>query len=171
MDNVEIVKTLVHHVRQSFLDVMENVDQDVADWLPPGEAHPIRMSNLHCLWAEDRFINVFLQEDPTIWSVIGLEEKTGLIPGRLPSAEWARSTPIDINQLREVYMPALFEGTDKYLDTLKADDLDKPVKSDVTNLYGLKAGEILIRFALHNANHVGEIASQKGTQGLKGYSF
>ena len=48
MDNVEIVKTLVHHVRQSFLDVMENVDQDVADWLPPGEAHPIRMSNLHC---------------------------------------------------------------------------------------------------------------------------
>tara|TARA_B100001123_G_scaffold451177_1_gene628065 strand:+ start:36928 stop:37443 length:516 start_codon:yes stop_codon:yes gene_type:complete len=171
MDNVEIVKTLVHHVRQSFLDVMENVDQDVADWLPPGEAHPIRMSNLHCLWAEDRFINVFLQEDPTIWSVIGLEEKTGLIPGRLPSAEWARSTPIDINQLREVYMPALFEGTDKYLDTLKADDLDKPVKSDVTNLNGLKAGEILIRFALHNANHVGEIASQKGTQGLQGYSF
>ena len=171
MDNVEIVKTLVHHVRQSFLDVMENVDQDVADWLPPGEAHPIRMSNLHCLWAEDRFINVFLQEDPTIWSVIGLEEKTGLIAGRLPSAEWARSTPIDINQLREVYMPALFEGTDKYLDTLKADDLDKPVKSDVTNLNGLKAGEILIRFALHNANHVGEIASQKGTQGLQGYSF
>ena len=171
MDNVEIVKTLVHHVRQSFLDVMENVDQDVADWLPPGEAHPIRMSNLHCLWAEDRFINVFLQEDPTIWSVIGLEEKTGLIPGRLPSAEWARSTPIDINQLREVYMPALFEGTDKYLDTLKADDLDKPVKSDVTNLNGLKAGEILIRFALHNANHVVDIESLKGTQRLQGYSF
>ena len=119
MGNVEIIKTLIKHVRQSFLEVMENVDQEVADWLPPGEAHPIRMSNLHCLWAEDRFVNVFLQESPTIWSIIGLEEKTGLIPGRLPSAEWARSTPIDINQLREVYMPALFEGTDKYLDNLK----------------------------------------------------
>ena len=68
-------------------------------------------------------------------------------------------------------MPALFEGTDKYLGSLKSDDLDKPVKSDVENLNGLKAGEILIRFALHNANHIGEIASQKGTQGLKGYSF
>ena len=54
-----------------------------------------------------------------------------------------------------------------YLQTTQ----DKPVKSDVADLNGLKAGEILIRFALHNANHIGEIASQKGTQGLKGYSF
>ena len=35
----------------------------------------------------------------------------------------------------------------------------------------LSTREILIRFALHNANHIGEISSQKGTQGLKGYSF
>jgi len=58
MDNVEIVKTLVHHVRQSFLDVMENVDQEVADWLPTGEAHPIRTSAAHILWVEDAFFLV-----------------------------------------------------------------------------------------------------------------
>ena len=47
MDGLHVIKTLIVRMHESFIDVMENVDQEVADWLPPGEAHPIRMSNLH----------------------------------------------------------------------------------------------------------------------------
>mgnify|MGYP006218667531 CR=1 FL=1 len=171
MDNVYVIRNLMGRVRESFLDVMDNVTQEVADWLPSGEAHPIRMSNLHLLWAEDRFINVFIKETSTVWADIGMGEKTGFQPGRIPNVEWARSTEVDIYELRDVYMPKLFASTDAYLSMMNSDDLDKPVKSDVESINGLPIGEVLIRFALHSANHIGEISSQKGTQGIKGYSF
>ena len=38
-------------------------------------------------------------------------------------------------------------------------------------LIGTRISDIFLTLAIHSANHIGEIASQKGTQGLQGYSF
>ena len=85
MDSLYVIKTLIVRMHESFLDVMENVDQDVADWLPPGEAHPIRMSAAHILWVEDAFVNAVIRESTTVWADLGLQEKTGIRPGSIPN--------------------------------------------------------------------------------------
>jgi len=171
MDSTAVIQSLLTQVRHSFLDVMEGVDQQVADRVPPGEAHPIRMTNLHLLWAEDRFVNVFINETEPVWKKIGLEATTGFKAGPIPNAAWARETPIDISDLKNIYMPKVFESTDEYTSNMTNEKLERPVKSDIAGLNGLKVSEILIRLAIHNSNHVGEIAAQKGAQGIKGYSF
>ena len=177
MDNVEIVKTLVHHVRQSFLDVMENVDQDVADWLPPGEAHPIRISAAHILWVEDAFVNAVIRESTPVWAALGLQEKTGIRPGSIPNLEWARTTNIDIEELKRLYVNELFDNTESYLGNLEPKELNREIDIEGKGrllkrvLIGTRISDIFLTLAIHSANHIGEIASQKGTQGLQGYSF
>ena len=177
MDNVEIVKTLMEHVRQSFIDVMENVDQEVADWLPPGEAHPIRTSAAHILWVEDAFVNAVIRESTTVWADLGLQEKTGIRPGPIPNLEWARTTNIDIEELKKLYVNELFDNTESYLENLDPKDLNRDIDIEGKGralkrvLIGTRVSDILLTLSIHSANHIGEIASQKGTQGLQGYSF
>ena len=49
MNNLAIRRVLLQEMRKSFLDVIERVDQNVADWFPEGEEDPFQMTNLHIL--------------------------------------------------------------------------------------------------------------------------
>ena len=164
-------------MHESFRDVMENVDQDVADWLPPGEAHPIRISAAHTLWVEDAFVNAVIRESTTVWSDLGLQEKTGIRPGSIPNLEWARTTNIDIEELKKLYVNELFDNTESYLGNLEPKELNREIDIEGKGrllkrvLIGTRISDIFLTLAIHSSNHIGEIASQKGTQGLQGYSF
>ena len=177
MDSLHVVKTLIVRMHESFLDVMENVDQEVADWLPPGEAHPIRTSAAHILWVEDAFVNAVIRESTTLWADLGLQEKTGIRPGPIPNLEWARTTNIDIEELKKVYVNELFNNTEAYIDNLDSQDLNLEIDIEGKGrllkrvLIGTRISDIFLTLAIHSSNHIGEIASQKGTQGLQGYSF
>ncbi|MFL2640627.1 MAG: DinB family protein [Dehalococcoidia bacterium] len=177
MDGLHVIKTLIVRMHESFLDVMENVDQEVADWLPTGEAHPIRTSAAHILWVEDAFVNAVIRESTTVWADLGLQEKTGIRPGPIPNLEWAQTTKIDIEELKKVYVNELFENTEAYIGNLDPKDLNRDIDIEGKGralkrvLIGTRVSDILLTLSIHSANHIGEIASQKGTQGLQGYSF
>ena len=177
MDSLYVIKTLIVRMHESFLDVMENVDQDVADWLPPGEAHPIQISAAHILWVEDAFVNAVIRESTTVWADLGLQEKTGIRPGSIPNLEWARTTNIDIEELKRLYVNELFDNTESYLGNLEPKELNREIDIEGKGrllkrvLIGTRISDIFLTLAIHSANHIGEIASQKGTQGLQGYSF
>ena len=168
--DIEIIKALIERSRKSYLDVLEGVTQEVSDWLPPRDAHPIRMSSVHILWIEDRLVNVVLNNTTTIWEQLGFQEKTGIKPGRIPDAEWARSTRIDIEEIKNKYMKEVFISTDSYIGRLNSTDLDTIVERKGPTK-GMKISDVFILLANHSANHIGEIASQKGAQGIKGYTF
>jgi hypothetical protein len=164
-------------MHESFVDVMENVDQDIADWVPSGEAHPIRTSAAHILWVEDAFVNAVIRESTTVWADLGLQEKTGIRPGPIPNLEWARTTHIDIEELKKVYVNELFDNTESYIENLGPKDLNLEIDIEGKGrllkrvLIGNRVSDILLTLSMHSANHIGEIASQKGTQGIKGYTF
>ena len=91
--------------------------------------------------------------------------------------EWARTTNIDIEELKKLYVNELFDNTESYLENLDPKDLNRDIDIEGKGralkrvLIGTRVSDILLTLSIHSANHIGEIASQKGTQGLQGYSF
>ena len=139
------------------------------------EAAPIMPSLME--WSDDAFVNAVIRESTTVWADLGLQEKTGIRPGPIPNLEWAQTTKIDIEELKKVYVNELFENTEAYIGNLDPKDLNRDIDIEGKGralkrvLIGTRVSDILLTLSIHSANHIGEIASQKGTQGLQGYSF
>ena len=171
MDAKPLVKGILARNREVMESTMADVENEHAQWAPPGKALPLGALYVHVLTSEDFFIQSLLKGGEPLWAS-SWKGNMGLSEPRPPRGEpwddWARRVRMDMPKLRE-YAKAVFAATDAHLDSLSETDLAKEIE-----FFGRKM--TLIAFFLgvmctHCANHTGEISTLKGLQGLKGYPF
>jgi len=171
MDVKPLVKGLLARNREVMESTMADVENQHAQWVPPGKAMPLGALYVHVLTAEDFFIHGLLQDGAPMWDSTW-KDKMGLSEPRPPRGQpwddWARRVRMDMPKLRE-YAKAVFAATDSYIDSLSEGDFGREIE-----FFGRKMP--LVAFFLgvmctHCANHTGEISTLKGLQGLKGYPF
>jgi hypothetical protein len=171
MDVKQLVKTVLARNREVLEGTVADVENEHADWAPPGKALPLGALYVHVVTSEDFFVQQMFKGGAPMWDSswkgnMGLSEPRP--PRGEPWEEWARRVRMDMPKVRE-YAKAVFAATDNYVDSLSETDLAKEVE-----FFGRKislAAFFLGVMCTHCANHAGEISTLKGLQGLKGYPF
>lgn len=158
--------------KQTGVDIKE---QDVHTH-PGGKAFPIGATYAHLVFSEDVIVHGWLQgKEPlcaTTW-----KDRTGA-SAPMPNmdadweknnSEWNKSVKIDMVKLHE-YEEAVYAATDRYIDTLKNEDLEKEI--DLGAFGKMTLATILADIIIgHCWSLAGEVSALKGVQGSKGYPF
>lgn len=82
---------------------------------------------------------------------------------------WSKTVKIDLTKLRK-YAKAVYNATDKYVNSLKDKDLEKEI--DLGSWGKKTVANLLSGFIIGHTNSLaGEASVLKGIQGFKGYQF
>lgn len=150
-------------------DVMSDVTEKEAHWLPPGLTSPIGALYLHTVYGVDAVIQRMFQDKPPLWNGEGWAAKLGVEVDLDMTAEWARGLRLDLAGARQ-YAAAVFKAAEEYVATLGEADMDRFIASGMSESTTL--GQLLMSFVVwHIDVHCGEISALKGMQGMKGYPF
>ncbi len=166
MDIVDMLRNLVRTESTLLMNVMSDVTDEQAAWVPPGTANTIGATYAHVIRWQDNYLAT-ISGQQNIWESGRWAEKLGM-EGTTRMNREADEVPKSLAAYRE-YAEAVFEATDSYLGALKAADLDR----EVQGYRGpIAVGELIPRSMLaHISRHLGEIAALKGVQGMKGLPF
>jgi hypothetical protein len=150
---------------------VDDMDNTVANYVPPGLTAKAGAHYVHHVSAEDMFLNHLRGAQPLM---------AGSYAGRIGTSEpppmgdwsaWGRSVEVDMPAARE-YAKAVYAATDDYLSTLTDDDLQRPAGLGDFGFPDMSLGRFLGGMILINTGaHCGEISTIKGLQGRKGYPF
>jgi hypothetical protein len=155
--------------QQSLEEVVADVTEREALWLPSGVANPIGALYLHTLYDIDAIVHRMFQDKPPLWDRQGWGKRLGVEIDLDLSQEWARSVRFDLGQARE-YGAAVFKEATDYVASLGDDDLDRFITTGMGESTTL--GQLLHSFVIwHIDVHCGEISALKGALGMKGYAF
>lgn len=172
MDTITSLRQLFRDSHGVTESTIEGVSAEQLHWQPTGTALPLAASYAHTVLGEDMFINGKVRGQAPL-AATNWAAKTGLSempppPDQGAWGDWARRVRVDLPAFRE-YAKAVYESTDGWLAGLSPVDLDRIVESGFAGPQSV--GWICNMMAIHSANHTGEMAAIKGTQGLKGYPF
>ena len=169
MDVITYIKQQIVNVRSQIDATVEDLTEEVFNWLPPGTINPISAILIHVVSGEDFFIQSVLQGKPMYWETQEWGQKIGVKAPPRPEQSWDefRTTKIMVAPVR-AYEKVNRAATDTYLSNLTVDELDRQV-----NFVGdvIPAAEVLTSLVVHIANHSGEIAAIKGMQGIRGLPY
>lgn len=198
MNTVELVHYSLGFAFGLLEDLVSDLSQEQADWLPPGNANPIGALYWHTVayvdqvaheWCMAPFRRVTLEE----WleaKCAGRDLGMGQVPLR-HSAGWQEKVVIalppenpadpywDVRVVREglqVNLPALHayarataQTVQSRVLSLEPEDLERTIPTPIGD-YAL--GQFLELFVIaHINNHIGEISALKGCLGRKGYPW
>ncbi len=169
MDAVQFIRRQFVVVRRVSDGVTANLTDDLLNWTPPGTANPVAATLIHCLSAEDGFVQERIQGKPSVWSTGGWSDKIGLrvLPDKGSGWEEVRSGKYSTDAIR-AYQEAVRGATNAYLETLAPGELDREINF-ARNQWTV--ADTLALLVEHTAHHMGEIAALKGVQGAKGLPF
>lgn len=169
MDIIEYIRRQIAAARRTSDGAMQDTTEEQLNWLPPSTANSIKATLLHTLTSEDDFIQVLIQEKPSLWDSGSWSMKIGLAipPGRDGGWEEIKAATVPLAPVL-AYGQVVRQATDAYVATLSAGDLDREVK--IANQTLLVAA-LLVMLANHASSHAGEIAAIKGIQGVKGLPY
>lgn len=171
MDAVELAKLAVSSSHEWFQGTVADLTQEQANHVPSGVAHPIIATVAHVLHGEDGIVNMMLAGKPTVWEQGGWAARSGTPFVMMQDSATARSFTCDLGLLRE-YSKAVYASTDAYLGSLTPADLDRTVDMSAAGMGSQSVGFLLTMILVgNNFAHTGEISSQKGLLGNKGYPF
>jgi hypothetical protein len=193
---------LIHHSLGFAFELLEqlvsDLTQEQADWLPPGKANPIGALYWHIVAYADQYVHEWCMAP---FRYITFEEwlearcaKRELGMGQAPlrhCAGWQEKVVIalplenpddpywEVRNMREglrVDLPALHDYARatahtllSWVASLTPEDLERTISTPIGDL---NLGQILELFIIaHINNHSGEISALKGCQGLKGYPW
>ena len=169
MDAASLLQQLAVSAHQWLESTVGEVTSEQAHWQPPKGVN-IGAHYAHIVNGEDVLINEMAKGEKSL-AATTWEGKMGLsepLPWG-PLDAWSRSATIDMPTLR-AYGQAVFAGTEAYIGSLTADDLDRPIDLTGWGMGMMPLGTFIGAFAIGNTNwHCGEISFVKGLQGLKGY--
>ncbi len=167
---------MIEHIKSEYTNAYRFLDAVLADltnaqlnWLPPGEANPIKSTLLHVLGSQDHFVIALMQGKPRLWDANDWAKRLGVPtpPSRGKGWEDPRSVECALAGLLE-YQSDVRAATDEFLSTLTNDQLN----------YKMTFGsgervvhELLTLNANHTLFHSGEMSALKGVQGAKGIPF
>ena len=127
MDVKQLVKTVLARNREVLEGTVADVENEHADWAPPGKALPLGALYVHVVTSEDFFVQQMFKGGAPMWDS-SWKGKMGLSEPRPPRGEpweeWARRVRMDMPKVRE-YAKAVFAATDNYVDSLSETDLGK----------------------------------------------
>jgi hypothetical protein len=151
--------------------VMGDATQAHADAAPPGTANPLGATYAHALTSEDVIVQGWLQGQQPLFES-SWSGRTGISEPQFGSDfEWARRVRVDLPAARQ-YAQAVYAATDRYLGSLRPDDLDATLDLSARGFGQRTAGWALSALvASHLHNMVGEAAVLKGVQGARGYPW
>jgi uncharacterized damage-inducible protein DinB len=169
MNGVQVLKDSLDASHRWYTGTVAGMQPQVAEYMPPGSAHPIGETMAHVLQSEDYIIAGMLQKKPTVWEREDWQARTGMPNVSRQDAETARSFKGDATALAG-YQQAVYAQTDAYLSSISDSDLDRQL--DLPQIGKMTVGGVL-NFILvgNNFAHTGEIAAVKGLQDQKGYPF
>jgi hypothetical protein len=171
----QVLLTQLKAAHSTLEQTMEGVTDEVAHFMPPGKANPIAGTYAHLVFSEDMFMHGFLMQTKPLMETT-FKDKTGaseVHPTEWVTAypKWLKEVKVDIKQLRE-YAKAVFAESEKYVESLTDEDLEKDVDMSSFGMGTIKAYELIANLISGHAYPImGEISVLKGIQGLKGYPF
>ena len=172
MNTLELLRINLHGAHDQFANTVADVTQDMADWVPPGLAHPIGERYAHAVGAEDWLVNS-ISRGGAPWFATTWAGKTGF--GKLTLAgitsEEARVFRADLNALNE-YASAVFAASEEFLNSADAAEMERIYDMSAVGYGVLPAPIWWSAFIIDHLHDVmGEISALKGSQGFKGYPF
>lgn len=171
MNTLELLQINLHVAHDSFARTAADLTQEMCDWLPPGEAHPIGERYAHTVAAEDWLVNG-MSRGQAPWFSSSWKGKTGFDQINLgaTSAE-AKAMRVVLPQLHE-YARAVFADTEAYLKSLDEREIQRVYDMSSVGYGRVPAPVWWSSFIIGHLHDVmGEISCLKGCQGFKGYPF
>jgi len=164
MDALSLLKQQVATARREFQGVMQDVDEAMAHWQPPGVANPIDDLFLHTVLGQDRQVSRLSGNVPVFetWAA-----KLNLPADWRQTPETSRNVKVSLEALKQ-YADAVYGAVDAYLNGISDADLDQMV--DAFGSQVSVASQISRNLVVHIYEHTGEISTLKGLQGAKGYA-
>lgn len=164
------VMLLAGQLRQSaetLHGTMDGVSSEVAHAVPAGNANTIAANVAHAITGIDGIINGLIRGQAPLM----MSEQTGLsAPAPMGGdwGDWGQTVQVDLETFH-TYAGKVMESAKEYMKSIGDSDLERTVASPSGN--EMSVGRWLSIVVLNTAWHTGEIASLKGTHGLKGYPF
>jgi hypothetical protein len=178
MDAITLLREELRAAHDLLEALMMDVTSEAAQWMPPGQANPLGATYVHVVLFEDRTVNGVLRRDrplyETTWAdKMGLSDPMPAYGGPEWDTylDWTRKVRVDLSPFRE-YARAVYEATDRYLASLKPEDLDHQLDLSGVGMGKESLGWVLGRRLVGHVDNIsGEISCLKGLQGLRGYPF
>lgn len=170
METVELLRINLKTSHDAFRGTVADLTQELMDWIPPGEAHPIGERFAHVVAAEDWLINMAQGAPP--WFTSSWANRTGFTEINLgATAEQARAFRAELERLRN-YAEAVFASSEGYFNSLSEADMQRMIDMNAIG-YGMVPFPVWAStFVIGHVHDImGEISALKGMRGLKGYPF
>ena len=173
---------IVALIEQTLGDYWERMDRALEGltpaelaWRPDAESNSIAFIVWHVARVEDRWIQVFAQGIPDVWTKEGWHEKLGLAEDYAfvgLSAEQLGNFPTITKENLDGYRHAVQHGTQAYVKNLDADGLDfvpgrtpTPERSGSLERHGSFSIGRMFRQTLAEYNqHLGQVSYIRGIQ-------
>ncbi len=171
MDSIALLKEQIKTAREVMDGTVADLTPQQAAREPGGTAMNAGALYAHSIVGEDFFVNSILQGGQPLMAT-SFAGKSGISEPPPPGPgldEWAKRVKIDLPALR-AYAQAVYENTDKYVSSLKPEDLTREIQMQSLGKQSL-AWVLSMIAVVHPSNHCGEISCLKGIQGAKGYPF
>jgi hypothetical protein len=171
MNAVELLKYALGNAFGILDQVVADVDQEQADWMPPGVANPIGALYWHTVSSVDVAVHDSVRGRPPLSQSAGWYEK--VVIASAPEEEedpvaQMQAIRVDLVALHD-YAQATAQAVQDWLASLTPEDLERAIDTPVGEL---NLGQMLELFVIWHINaHCGEIAALKGCQGAKGYPW
>jgi hypothetical protein len=157
MNTVELTQYALSNAFDLLQQVVADLTQEHADWVPPGTASTIGAVYSHTI----TYVDFIVQR-----VCIGQSDADFAEPP--PEEIRMQQVQVDLSALHE-YADQVQSAAQEWLSTLTPADLDR---RRYTSAGELNLGQLLESYIIWHINaHCGEIAALKGCQGLKGYPW
>jgi uncharacterized damage-inducible protein DinB len=157
MNTVELTQYALSNAFDLLQQVVADLTQEQADWVPPGTASTIGAVYSHTI----TYVDFIVQR-----VCIGQSDADFAEPP--PEEIRMQQVQVDLSALHE-YADQVQSAAQEWLSTLTPADLDRRRN---TSAGELNLGQLLESYIIWHINaHCGEISALKGCQGLKGYPW
>ena len=174
MNSIQLLRDQLKSAHDTQEATIADLTEKSAHFNPAGDAIPAGAAYVHSVLGEDMVLSSMLMQktplsDGMSAKEMGLSEKMPTFDKWAGHLKWYKSVKVDLAKFKE-FAKKVYEETDKYLESLSEEDLDKEIERPVIGSHTL-AFFINNFIILHIANLTGEISAAKGLQGPKGYPF
>jgi hypothetical protein len=173
MNTVELLQYSLGNAFDILGQVVADLTQEQADWMPPGIANPIGATYWHAVSSTDEIVCKWIRGEEPLRQKGGWQEKVLTVSAPEPGhggdyLAYMQTIRVDIATLH-AYARAVAEAIQSWLASLAPEDLTR----EMDTLIGrLNVGQMLETFVIWHINaHCGEISALKGCLGVKGYPF
>jgi hypothetical protein len=166
------LKSALEFAHQVLEGTMADVDAELTNRQPQGNANSLGSSYAHTILSEDYIVNGMLRGGSPLsageWSGRTGVDKDQPWTGGEDLGNWYHSVRVDLTAARQ-YAQAVYAKSAEFIDSLDDESLMKEIEP-----FGMRMTLAMVIEAFvtgHSSSLAGEISAIKGTFGKKGYPF